>query len=88
MMKRIFPKTIIAFLLLSFSFISYAQTNTDSIKGVINRYAQVTAFDICDARITVSDTVGFSKGTRLIICQMNGAAIKTTNNSDFGALND
>jgi PKD repeat protein len=87
MMKRTIQKTIISFFLLFFSFIASAQ-NTDSLKGIINRYAQVTGFEICDAHITVSDTAGFPKGTRLILCQMNGADIKTTNNSDFGNITD
>lgn len=76
------------FLLLCVSFSAYSQTNRDSIKGIINHYAQVTAFDVCDARLTVSDTTGFRKGMRLIFCQMNGATIKSSNSSDFGTFTD
>lgn len=87
MMKLTCP-TIVLLLSTFSSFFTHAQTNRDSIKGIINRYAQVTAFDICDARLTVSDTTGFSKGTRLILCQMNGATIKSSNNNDFGTIED
>jgi PKD repeat protein len=66
------------------TFTAHSQTNRDSIKGIINSYAQVTTFGGCDAKLTVSDTTGFRKGMRVILCQMNGATIKTTNNSDFG----
>ena len=87
MMKLAFQTVLTLFLLFT-PFIIQGQTNRDSIKGVINRYAHVTAFDICDARLTVSDTTGFSKGARLILCQMNGAAVNSSNNSSFGAIND
>ncbi len=86
-MKLHFQTVLFLFLLFTPFFIK-AQTNRDSIKGVINRYAQVTAFDACDARLSVSDTTGFSKGTRFILCQMNGAVINASNNSSFGNIDD
>ncbi len=85
---RTFYKTTAAFFFLFSASFIHAQTNRDSIKGVINNYAQVTAFDICDARLTVSDTTGFKKGRRVILCQMNGAVINTTNTSNFGNIDD
>ncbi len=88
MMKLKCSTSFPLFLCLFFSFYSNAQTNQDSIKGIINRYAQVTAFDVCNAQLTVSDTTGFRKGMRLILCQMKGATIKSANNSDFGTFND
>ena len=78
--------SLLLFIFMSFS--AQSQTNRDSIKGIINQYAQVTAFSTCDAQLTVSDTTGFRKGMRLILCQMNGAAIKSSNNSDFGTIDD
>ncbi len=87
-MTKLHFQTVLSLFLLFTTFITNAQTNRDSIKGVINRYAQVTAFDVCDARLTVSDTTGFSKGTRLIFCQMNGAAINSSNTSNFGNIDD
>lgn len=81
--------TVFTFFLLFFApLTTHSQTNRDSLKGIINAYAQVTAFDVCDARLTVSDTTGFRKGMRLVLCQMNGATIKSSNNSDFGTFED
>ena len=65
-----------------------AQTIDTTISGIINRYARITAFDTCDARLTLSDTVGFRRGTRVLIFQMNGATIRETNNSQYGTINN
>ena len=86
-MKLHFQSVLFLFLLIT-PFIIEGQTNRDSLKGIINRYAKVTVFDVCDARLTVSDTTGFSKGTRIIFCQMNGAAVNSSNSSSFGAIDD
>ena len=53
------------FLLFFISFSADSQTNRDSIKGIINRYAQVTAFDTCEAQLTVSDTTPLSVFLRI-----------------------
>ena len=57
-----------------------------SISGVINNYARVTAFDTCDMRLSVSDTTGFRVGTRIMVIQMNGAITDGSNSSAFGAV--
>ncbi|MBL7818710.1 MAG: PKD domain-containing protein [Saprospiraceae bacterium] len=87
-MTKLNCKTISILISLFFSLCAHGQTAQDSIKGIINHYAKVSALDLCDAKLTVSDTTGFRKGTRIIMCQMNGAAIKSSNNSDFGIIED
>lgn len=87
-MTKLHFQTVLLFFFLLTPFLTTAQTNRDSIKGVINRYAQVTVLDACDARLTVSDTTGFRKGMRLILCQMNGAVINSSNSSSFGNIDD
>ena len=69
-------------LLFSLSLSSIAQ----SISGVINNYARVTAYDTCDMRLTISDTTGFRVGTRILMMQMNGAITDGSNSSTFGAV--
>jgi PKD repeat protein len=63
-------------------------TTAQNISGIINHYAKVSAIDPCAAKLTVSDTVGFTAGMRVIIIQMNGASIKSSNNSSFGQVED
>ena len=86
-MGKIFLRASWLLVLIVQPFLSQSQTATP-ISGIINRYARVTAFDTCDASMTVSDTTGFGKGTRFILFQMNGAAMRESNNSDFGSLDD
>jgi len=59
----------------------FTQTN---ISGIINKYAAVTAIDFCNNNVTVSNTVGFFAGQRVLIIQMKGAEISGSNNSSFG----
>ena len=69
-------------LLFSLSLSSIAQ----SISGVINNYARITAYDTCDMRLTLSDTTGFRVGARVMVIQMNGAITDGSNSSAFGAV--
>ncbi len=69
------------FLLLSGTILS-AQT----ISGVINIYAEVTAISGSD--ITLSSTAGFLVGDRVLIIQMQGAEIDETDGPTFGDITD
>ncbi len=63
-----------------------AQTN---ISGVINHYAKVTVLDtICQIKLTVDDTTGFSVGMKAILIQMKGATIDESNSTAFGTITD
>ncbi|MCS6991325.1 MAG: gliding motility-associated C-terminal domain-containing protein [Chitinophagales bacterium] len=53
-----------------------------AVSGIINSYASVTA--IAGTTLTVSSTVGFSPGGKVLIIQMKGASIYSQNNSSYG----
>ena len=52
------------------------------ISGVINSYASVSA--IFGTNITVSSTAGFTVGDKIMIIQMKGAGITTSNTASYG----
>lgn len=58
----------------------------DSISGIINHYATVTAFDRCARAITVDETDGFAVQDTLLLFQMQGATINTSNTGSYGEL--
>lgn len=59
-------------------------TNAQSISGIVNKYTAVTAIDTCAGTLQVTDTSGFKKGDAILIIQMQGAAIASGNNSNYG----
>jgi gliding motility-associated-like protein len=54
----------------------------------INAYAAALAFDICTNTITVSDAARFGVGDTVLIIQMKGAVIDTSNTPAFGNILD
>lgn len=61
-----------------------AQTN---INGVINTYKKITYIDPTKTRLGVpTASTGFAAGDRVLIIQMKGAAINTTNTSAYGSI--
>ncbi|KAA3633589.1 MAG: PKD domain-containing protein [Bacteroidetes bacterium] len=68
-------------ILLAVALTSFAQ---EEISGIINQYAVATGFDECSNELTISSSDGFEAGMQIIIIQMQGAEISTSNNSSFG----
>ncbi|MFI5171875.1 MAG: gliding motility-associated C-terminal domain-containing protein [Chitinophagales bacterium] len=68
----------ITFLAIIYSSVFYAQT----ISGVVNTYAEVTA--VSGADITVVSTAGFAVDDHVVIIQMQGADIDETDSPLFG----
>jgi PKD repeat protein len=60
--------------------------SSQTLSGQVNHYTRVVDIDTCTATIQVADTSGFLPGDRLLIIQMQGATISTTNNADFGQI--
>ncbi len=58
------------------------------LSGVINHYAAVTAIDTCTFTLTVDDASDFSAGQYLLVIQMQGAVINTSNSAAFGDITD
>ncbi len=78
-------KTLLFALLVILQTFLIAQTE---LSGVINQYADVTDIDYCAATLTVSDASGFLANTDVIVIQMQGAVINTSDNAEFGDLQD
>jgi gliding motility-associated-like protein len=55
---------------------------TTNISGIINSYASVSA--IGSQSVSVSSVAGFNVGDRVLLLQMKGASINTSNNTSFG----
>jgi hypothetical protein len=72
---------VISFCVL-FSFPSLAQTT--SISGIVNSYFKVTDIVPSKACMLVQDPTGLIVNSRVMIVQMKGATINTTNTSAFG----
>ena len=61
-----------------------ALTQTSNISGIINSYAAVTS--IGSQSVNVSTFSGFAVGDKVLLIQMKGASIDTTNTSNFGTI--
>lgn len=58
------------------------------IAGIVNHYAKVTSIDQCEAKIMVSDGSQFEAGNLVLLIQMKGATINSSNNGSFGNIED
>ncbi|MCC6723921.1 MAG: PKD domain-containing protein, partial [Saprospiraceae bacterium] len=58
------------------------------IGGTINKYAGVQAIDPCLAKLTVTDASGFATGMPVLLIQMKGASINTSNSGSFGTIDE
>jgi hypothetical protein len=77
-------KRVYFFLLTCFLFFYQTAFSQVSISGIINRYAAVTGPNTCTNKLTVSTTTGFQINGKVLIIQMQGAAINEENSSGFG----
>lgn len=59
-----------------------------SISGVINDYTEVLAFDPCKNALTVTNATAFNVGDTVLIMQMKGAVVDSTNTAAFGTITD
>src|SRR6478609_2346606 len=54
------------------------------ISGVVNLYVKVTAVQAGCGHITVSSSLGYNVGDRVLLIQMKGATIVNTNTATYG----
>ncbi|HSU28775.1 MAG TPA: LamG-like jellyroll fold domain-containing protein, partial [Chitinophagaceae bacterium] len=59
-----------------------------SISNVINQYTPVLGFDPCENKIIVEDATAFGAGDTVLMIQMKGAVIDSTNTSAFGTISN
>ncbi|MCF8245135.1 MAG: PKD domain-containing protein [Saprospiraceae bacterium] len=70
------------------TFITLPIFSQSQIFGIINQYAKVTAIEPCEAKLTVSDGSFFGPGGKVLVIQMKGANINTSNSGSFGNIDD
>ena len=58
--------------------------NVQGIGGIINTYSPVISLDICKNKIVVEDASTFFTGDTVLLIQMKGAAIDSSNTASFG----
>ncbi|MFS8081812.1 MAG: PKD domain-containing protein, partial [Ginsengibacter sp.] len=73
-------------LLFFISPVIYAQTA--NIGGIINDYTPIKSYNPCNNSLNVVDASRFKIGDTVLIIQMKGAIIDTTNTPNFGKIND
>jgi hypothetical protein len=72
-----------------FSLVTWNLLESQELTGNLN-YTQtsITAINVNNAEVTVPNTTGFAIADRVLIIQMQGAVINTTNTSAFGDVQD
>ncbi len=63
----------------------YCPVNT-TISNIINDYTPVLAFDICKNILTVEDGTKYKAGDTVLLIQMKGAVIDSSNTAAFGTI--
>jgi gliding motility-associated-like protein len=66
--------------------IKKSQSTQIFIGGIINDYTPVISLDICDNKILVENGSAFNAGDTVLIIQMKGADMDTTNSSSYGSI--
>ena len=75
--------SFLLFITVSQSFILFSQTN---ISGVVNTYHSVIEIIPAKACLRVTNVGAVNVNTRVMIVQMKGAMVNTSNNSSFGSV--
>lgn len=60
------------------------QANAQNASGIVNSYYQVSAINSATNSVTVDDATGLYPGERVLLIQMKGAGIATSNASTYG----
>jgi len=55
---------------------------------IINTYTPVAAFNVCENEVTVQDASTFNVGDTVLMIQMKGAVIDSSNTNTFGTVTD
>jgi gliding motility-associated-like protein len=58
------------------------------ISNIINTYTPVVGLDVCTNKLTVDDASTFNVGDTVLLIQMKGAVIDSTNTTTFGTITD
>ena len=66
-----------------FPYILFSQTN---ISGIVNSYHKVVGINYTQSGLKLDDVSGISVNDRVMIIQMKGATVNTTNTNSFGSV--
>src|SRR5438067_2654845 len=66
---------------------AYGSCTTVS-SNIINDYTPVVGFNPCNNKVTVEDASAFNPGDTVLMIQMKGAVIDSSNTSNFGTITD
>ncbi len=66
----------------------HALCNPPGVESIINSYTPVISLNTCDNKIAVEDTTTFNTGDTVLLIQMKGAVIDSSNTSSFGTVTD
>lgn len=72
------------FLTAIFIGISFLYSTAQNIQGIVNSYTPVTSINYATATVTVGSSTDFTVGDRVLLIQMQGADINTTQTPAFG----
>src|SRR2546428_808710 len=74
------------FMLVSFLVIFFlsAISQTSNISGVVNSYYKVIEVIPSKACVRLNTVAGLARNQKILVIQMKGASVVTTNNSSFG----
>ncbi|MGG9964515.1 LamG-like jellyroll fold domain-containing protein [Ferruginibacter sp. SUN106] len=72
----------------AFTFPENCTTANLGISGIVNQYTPALAFDPCKNLLTVGDATAFNQGDTVLLIQMKGAVIDSTNTAAFGTITD
>ncbi|MBK8566358.1 MAG: PKD domain-containing protein [Saprospiraceae bacterium] len=70
------------------SFLPFLLFSQVQISGIINDYGKVYSIDPCEAKLTVFNPSAFTQGAKVMLVQMKGATINTSNSGSFGNINE
>lgn len=83
-------KQLLIFILVILNYASaqIAQRPQHDPPEVVNDYTEVLAFDACKNEITVANASAFKVGDTVLVIQMKGVVIDTSNTAAFGTILD
>ncbi|MBA2406892.1 MAG: hypothetical protein H0V65_02700, partial [Chitinophagales bacterium] len=77
------------FMLMAFSCITIITFGQSVITGVINNYWEVYSVDFCNNRVSLPViATGLATGNKVLLIQMTGAAIDTSDAITYGTVTD
>ncbi len=79
-------KLVVPFLLLFIVSATSAQLDPTNLSGVINKYYKVLHVDQARDYVVVQDSTGLGLYQQVMLIQMKGATINTSNSSSYGAV--